>query len=209
MDHSQRSRSIYYIIQAALKGERTTPLHPDYVKEMITRQKIGGQESDAGLGLFLKNQGQDLQFSHNGQDEGFIANLMGYAFRGQGVVIMINDDAGWALMNEITNSVADAYHWPHFEPVIKKIVKEDPSTYPRLLGQYKNEEEEIEISMTGSQLFADLKNSLNRMELLPSGKCVFFVQQEDVTIEFANCEGKLDSLAIIDSKGKKTVFHKK
>ncbi len=107
-------------IQAALKGERIKPLHPDYVKAMITRQKIANQEIDMGLGLFLKNQGEDLEFSHDGQDEGFIASLLGYAFRGQGIVIMMNDDSDWALMKEITNSVANTYHWQHYEPMIKK-----------------------------------------------------------------------------------------
>jgi CubicO group peptidase (beta-lactamase class C family) len=85
-------------IQSALKGKETKPLDYDSVKEMISRQKVGDQESDLGLGIFLINQGMDLIFAHDGQNEGFIARLLGFAFRGQGVAIMMNNDADWNLM---------------------------------------------------------------------------------------------------------------
>jgi CubicO group peptidase (beta-lactamase class C family) len=113
------ARFILYI-QSALKGKETKPLDYDYVKEMITREKIGDKESDMGLGIFLINQGKDLIFAHDGQNEGFIARLLGFAFRGQGVAIMMNNDADWNLMEEITNSVADTYKWPDFRPTKKE-----------------------------------------------------------------------------------------
>lgn len=109
-------------IQAALKGEKTNSLQSFYVKEMITRQKIGDKEIDSGLGLFLVNEGKDLVFGHPGQDEGFIVRLSGYAYRGQGVVIMINNDSGWELMEEIISSIAKTYHWPQFEPTKKTTI---------------------------------------------------------------------------------------
>jgi len=114
------ARFILYI-QSGLKNKETNPLDSYYVKAMVTRQKIGDKESDLGLGLFLINQGRDLIFAHDGQNEGFIARLLGFAFRGQGVVIMMNNDADWNLMEEITNSVADAYKWPDFRPSKKEV----------------------------------------------------------------------------------------
>jgi CubicO group peptidase (beta-lactamase class C family) len=106
-------------IQATLKGKKTNLLSRFYVKEMITRQKIGGKSISAGLGLFLKNEGKNLVFDHDGQDEGFIARLSAYAYQGQGIVIMMNNDSAWALMDEIINSVAKINHWPHFKPIKK------------------------------------------------------------------------------------------
>lgn len=120
-------------IQAALKGDKTKPLNSFYVKEMITRQKIGDKVIDSGLGFFLENEGEDLVFSHNGQDDGFIARLSGYAYRGKGVVIMMNNDFGWGLMDEITNSVADTYHWPHFKRIEKTTIVIDPSSIKEIL----------------------------------------------------------------------------
>lgn len=202
------ARFIVYI-QSVLKGKQTKPVDYYYVKEMITRQKIGDKECDSGLGLFLENQGTDLVFGHGGQDEGFIARLSGYAFRGQGVVIMMNNDSGWTLMDEITNSVADAYGWSQYEPMEKKVVDIDSSSFIRFSGQYRSEEDDLEISVIDSKLFVDFKNGLGALRLFPSGKCAFFIQQDDITIEFLDCEGKYNRLALIDSKGVKTVFSKK
>lgn len=196
-------------IQAALKDEKSKPLNSYYVKEMITRQKIGDKNSDSGLGLFLENQDKDLVFEHAGQDEGFIARLLGYAFRGQGVVIMMNNDSGWILMEEITNSVADSYKWPHFEPIEKKRVSIDPSSFIHFPGQYVNNEDEVEISIKNGKLFIDFKSGFDPLELHPSGQCMFFVQQYDLTIEFLNCAGKPDSFVLTDSKDVKKVFKRK
>ena len=73
-----------------------------------------------GLGLFLEGQGQSLIFQHNGQNEGFIAKLLGFANLGKGVVIMMNNDSGWLLMEEITNSIGDMYKWPNIKPIERK-----------------------------------------------------------------------------------------
>ncbi len=201
------ARFIVYI-QSVLKGKQTKPLAYYYVKEMITRQKIGDKECDSGLGLFLENQGMDLVFGHGGQDEGFIARLSGYAFRGQGLVIMMNNDSGWALMDEITNSIADAYGWPHYKPIEKEVVDFDSSSFARLAGQYVSKEDELEVNVIDNQLFIDFKKGLDALRLFPSGKCTFFVQQDDITIEFLSCEGNSNNLALIDSKGVKTIFNK-
>lgn len=106
------ARFIVYI-QSALKNGQTKPLSKDYIKEMITRQKIGSGESDSGLGLFLEKQGRDLFFNHRGQNDGFIARLFGYAYGGKGLVIMMNNDAGWTLIEEIKIAVALSYDWPN------------------------------------------------------------------------------------------------
>ena len=196
-------------VQSALKDEITEPLNPNYVKQMITRQKIGDKEIDSGLGLFLENHGKDLVFFHNGQDEGFIARLSAYAYRGQGIVIMMNNDSGWSLMEEITNSVADVYNWPHYEPIEKKVIAVDPSNFTPFPGHYVNQEAELEVSIIEGQLLIDFKNGIGPLKLFPSGKCTFFIQENDVTIEFQNCEGKPESLALIDSKDVKTNYVRK
>lgn len=196
-------------IQAALNGKKTTPLQPSFVKEMTTRLKIGNKDIESGLGLFLVNEGKDLVFGHDGQDEGFIARLSGYAFRDQGAVIMMNNDSGWSLMEEITNSIADTYHWPHFEPIEKATISIDPSNFTRIAGHYINGEDKLEVSVTDNKLFIDFKQGLSPWMLYPSANCVFFVQQDDLTIEFLNCEGKPDSLVLTDSKGVKTIYNRK
>lgn len=90
-------------IQSTLKGKKTNSLNAFYVKEMITRQKTGDKNVEVGLGLYLKNEGKDLVFFHDGQNDGFIARLMGYAYQDRGIVIMMNNDDGWKLIEEIIN----------------------------------------------------------------------------------------------------------
>lgn len=90
-------------IQSAIKGEKTNSLNALYVKEMITPQKTGDKNVEVGLGLYLKNEGKDLVFFHDGQNDGFIARLMGYAYQDRGIVIMMNNDDGWKLIEEIIN----------------------------------------------------------------------------------------------------------
>jgi CubicO group peptidase (beta-lactamase class C family) len=193
-------------IQSALKGEKTSPLKPEWVKEMITRQTARGKEIDSGLGVFLEGQGSDLNFSHNGQDEGFIAKLLGYAYLGKGAIIMMNNDAGWILMNELTNSVADAYGWPHYESIKKKIVTVDQSHFDVLPGKYVSGEESINVTISDNKIFIDTGAGVGPVELLPSGKCTFFIREDAFTFEFSDCQGVPDQVLQIDSKNQKVIY---
>ncbi len=195
-------------LQTALKGENTKSLNTLYVKEMISRQKIGDKNIDSGLGLFLENEGKELLFKHDGQNDGFIARLLGYAYRGQGIIIMMNNDSGWGLMDEITNSVADTYHWPYSSPTEKRAIAIDPTSLKEFPGKYFNGDDKLEISLRNNKLFLEYKSGFGPLLLFPSTKCNFFIQQEDLDIEFLDCEVAPKSLTLTDSKGVKTVFRK-
>lgn len=99
-------------IEAALKGEVSDPLEKKYVEKMIHNQRIGARNTDKGLGFSLINSGEDLSFTLIGQNEGFISRIRGVAYQGKGYAIMMNNDDGWPLLNEIRNSIRRAYHWP-------------------------------------------------------------------------------------------------
>lgn len=106
---------VMIFLQSALNEQTTSILNSSIIKDMLTRQKIDGKETMSGLGLFLENNGKDLAFMHDGQNEGFITRFFGYGYVGKGVVIMINNDDAWPLMKEITYSVAENYSWPNVE----------------------------------------------------------------------------------------------
>jgi CubicO group peptidase (beta-lactamase class C family) len=61
-----------------------------------------------GLGVSVSGDGDSLSFSHNGRDEGFVANMMMWPARGRGFVIMMNGVNG-GLMNEIQRAIAEEY----------------------------------------------------------------------------------------------------
>lgn len=104
-------------IQLALKNRNAEPLNTFYVQEMLTRQSIGARELNYGLGFSLRNDGENLVFTHSGKEAGFLAYLYGYAYQDQGIVMMVNSSDGKKLMDEIMTSIAEAYAWQDFQPV--------------------------------------------------------------------------------------------
>ena len=200
-------------IQATLKGNSIDLLKSDTVKEMITRQKLNDhQEISSGLGLFIEHDSENLVFQHGGRDEGFLASLYGFAFRNQGVVIMINNDSAFGLIDELTNSVADAYGWPNFIPIEKEEISVDPSLYSQFCGIFAHEDSEIEITCIKNQLFIDFRiDGINKIELHPDSPLTYFMQQGEDRIEFVKpkCgKNSIDELTFI-SKKERTSYKRK
>lgn len=170
------------------------------VHNMLSRQKIDEETTDVGLGLFLEHTGRDLVFEHDGQNEGFISRLYGFAHRGQGVVIMINNDSGQYLMSEITNSVADAYQWPGFQPVERKEVSLDPSLLDRFVGHYIHDDLELEISRKKDRLFLTIKDGPGPIGLHAASAKELFILEDNLTLELTPEK----TLILIDGKKHRT-----
>jgi CubicO group peptidase (beta-lactamase class C family) len=97
-------------VQAARSGRPGSALPRAWVDSMLT-PGVGGW----GLGPALAGEGETLRFQHGGSNAGFRATLIGYADRGQGVVVMTNSDSGYRLAQEIVLAVAAAYDLPGIE----------------------------------------------------------------------------------------------
>ena len=95
-------------VARASRGEKGAILSPDLAKQMLTKQPGGW-----GLGIEVAGAGSDLRFSHNGVNDGFLTQMIGYVQRGSGVVVMVNssDDGGSALLNEICADAAVELDW--------------------------------------------------------------------------------------------------
>jgi len=195
-------------IQSALKQEKTKLLNFDTVKTMITKQRLLDKESPSGLGLFIKYNAEDLVFHHNGRDEGFIASLYGFANRDQGVVIMVNNDCAFGLIEELTNSVADTYGWPNFKPIEKQKITVDPAIFFSFCGRFTHQDAEIEITVLAGKLFADFKNGSHCIELHPESEYLYFMQQGEDVIEFMKSSDTVNELIIINQTKEKTVYTK-
>lgn len=196
-------------IQSALNNSNASPLKAEFIREMVDRQMIIDNKKASGLGLFIENEGMDLTFEHKGQDEGFITSLYAFANRNQGIVIMINNDAAWGLMQEITNSIADIYKWPNFIQKERKRANVDPELFNDFSGSYYYECEEIELINKGGGLFIDLKNGFGHLiELHPESDYIYFMQEADVQIKFFP-SGNANELLMIDSDNNETVLYKK
>jgi len=184
-------------IMLAKEGKSDRILSQVIVELMLTSIKEG-----AGLGLFIKGGGHDLQFSHSGGNEGFRCYMIAYPKRGQGAVIMTNSDLGGDLLPEILRSLSAEYSWPDFKPVEKEALAVAASELETLAGTYKfTPVDRIKITVGNGCLFAD------PVFVPPDGKasCVFYPEsarsffstETDVTLVFTqDAAGQVTGLTL-------------
>jgi CubicO group peptidase (beta-lactamase class C family) len=89
----------------AYAGRSDSVLSPEMAREMLTPQI-----EHRGLGSEVQDEGGNrFYFGHAGATDGYETYMVAYPKRGQGVVIMTNNDSGSALWDEILNSVSVEY----------------------------------------------------------------------------------------------------
>jgi CubicO group peptidase (beta-lactamase class C family) len=134
-------------VQKAVAG-KSTFYKKETIDEMLTPQKV---MQGIGIGFFLDSKGDSTRFSHNGWDEGFVALLVAYKKLGKGVVIMVNSNEGYSIMDEIAKAVAKEYNWPDYLPTERKKSSE-ATTGKNYSGSYYNKDSiEMKIVMVNNQ----------------------------------------------------------
>lgn len=93
-------------IQQIMAGKSDSVISPSMAREMLTEQ-IG----NGGLGLYLKGEGEDLIFFHGGVNDGFNAEILSFANKGQGVAVMINSQNNHGVCHEIIRAIGKVYGW--------------------------------------------------------------------------------------------------
>src|SRR5580698_6940972 len=81
------------------------------LSEAMTRERLKAQIDNVGLGFFLGDGGNPQEFGHDGDDEGFQAQLIMFADSGKGVAIMTNSNNGLSMASFLLASVAKEYGW--------------------------------------------------------------------------------------------------
>jgi CubicO group peptidase (beta-lactamase class C family) len=94
-------------LQQAKDGKSNQVLSQKMATDMLTPQK-----GTAGLGIFFVGQGKGRRFVHNGGNVGFNSLFFGFMNQGQGMAVLANADDAGKLIEEIVQSVAEAYQWP-------------------------------------------------------------------------------------------------
>jgi CubicO group peptidase (beta-lactamase class C family) len=117
-------------VQKALRGESSI-ISRELAEEMLTVH-IGSH----GLGLALQGEGENLAFSHGGDNRGYHNFLFAYARRGQGVAVMTNAQNGSYLYQEILRSVAIVYDWPDLKPSVISPIQLPVETLNSYTGRY-------------------------------------------------------------------------
>jgi CubicO group peptidase (beta-lactamase class C family) len=89
-----------------------------------------------GLGVSVAGEGDSLLFTHNGRDEGFVANLVMWPERGRGFVVMMNGVASGGLMNELQRAYAEEYGLGAVPRVERKIADVSAGALAQFAGHY-------------------------------------------------------------------------
>ncbi|HWJ12737.1 MAG TPA: serine hydrolase domain-containing protein [Gemmatimonadaceae bacterium] len=93
------------------RGEPGGVLPTAVAREMVSKQvRVMPPYGNGfwGLGVSVNGDGDSLVFSHNGRDEGFVAEMFMSPSKGRGLVIMMNGVNG-GVMGEIERAFAEEY----------------------------------------------------------------------------------------------------
>jgi len=166
-------------IQDALAGKSHSVISQATAQQMLKRQI----END-GLGVFVEGEGQALQFTHSGANEGFQCILVAYARAGQGAVVMTNSDSGNRLISEFLRAISHEYGWPDFKPAERTIVKVDPALFRDYVGSFQLAPNFVlTITQEGDHLFAQATGQ-PKAEIFAESDREFFPKVSDAQITF-------------------------
>jgi CubicO group peptidase (beta-lactamase class C family) len=170
------------------------------LSQVMVALMLSPVKGDMGLGLFVRGIGQDFQFSHSGENEGFVCYMMAYPERGQGAVIMTNSDRGGGLMPELLRSLSVEYGWPDFKPLEKEAAVLGARELEALAGRYQfAPADRIKISPGNGCLFAEPvpipPDGKGPAVFYPESALSFFSTETDVTLTFNKSpQGKVTGL---------------
>ena len=125
-------------LQDGLRGETTHFLNQTTIETMLSPQLAHQKNKPnyVGLGFFCEEHDKHSVFRHGGWDEGFVAELILSKDEGKGMVVMLNSNEGYPLIDEIKRAVANEFEWPYLYERISTIQLPDLDAY---VGKYKSE----------------------------------------------------------------------
>jgi CubicO group peptidase (beta-lactamase class C family) len=191
-------------VELSLQGRANHVLSQDLTQQMLTPGK--GQW---GLGLQIGGSAGDPYFSHGGVNEGFESLFVAYEHHGDGAVVMTNAEGGSRLAAEIMQSIATAYNWPDFRPVVRTQVKVDPAVLARYVGTYELAPNfSIAITLEGDQLMTQATNQ-PKVPVYPESPTRFFLKVVDAQVEFFPDDKGQVSYMILHQNGRDAKAMKK
>lgn len=189
----------YYIPNAAAGGLWTTGT--DFAKYVIELQKSYLNNSNLiisqnlcqemlsshvskqyGLGMFLRQFGEEKYFGHMGDNRGFFAGFLSHLTDGYAVIVFTNSNTSAELIREINKSVAKVYHWAEVIPEPKNLISLSIYDQMKYCGRYQTGSDElITIEFNNGELF--LRNPLNE-KLFCVSDHQFMIKRREGSINF-------------------------
>ena len=166
-------------VQQSIQGSANHVLSPEFMKQILTPRKGGW-----GLGVQIGGDAANPYFSHGGVNEGYESLFVGYEKGGDGAIVMTNAQDGSRLAFEAMSSIAVAYGWPDFRPVVRTQIKVDRAVLARYVGIYElSPDFKVSFTLNGDQLMTQATNQ-EAMPVYPESETKFFSKEVDAEVEF-------------------------
>lgn len=157
----------------------------------LANQMLMPGKGGYGLGLEVRGDPANRDFSHGGSNEGFENFLVAFTASGDGVAVMTNGARGNELALEITRSVAAAYGWPSYRSIERASVPISAGTRARLIGSYAIPGlGSFSITEAGSGLALSLKEGVSE-PLYASSPDTFFILSTDLLLHLDSSAAKV------------------
>lgn len=181
-------------------------LNQTSMKAMVTplAQVSDGFFNEAiGLGAFLLQQKGNTDergcyFEHTGTNAGYVAYALGSVVGGNGVVVMMNDNAGATeLGKEIRRAVAQVYGWTGFlpKPLVSKPLPD--SLLNAYVGRYQRSADEVVTIRRAGNLLIESINDGSDIISVPVGRDTIALTDYTAKAYFSRGQtGRVDSLRI-------------
>ena len=120
------------------RGEPGGVLPPAVAREMVSKQvRVMPPYGNGywGLGVAVNGDGDSLVFSHNGRDEGFVAEMFMSPSKGRGLVIMMNGVNG-GVIGEIERAFAEEYGFGGQPRVTRAVTSLPAAKLVEYVGKY-------------------------------------------------------------------------
>jgi len=190
--------------QHSLQGNANHVLSRDLTQQMVTPGK-----GNWGLGLQIGGSQANPYFTHGGVNEGFESLFVEYEHNGEGAAVMTNAQGGMRLASEIMGSIAVAYDWPDFRPVVRTALKVDRSVLARFVGTYEIAPTfSVTFSLDGDQLMTQATNQ-PKFPVFPETETKFFLTVVDAEVEFFSDNKGQVSYLVLHQNGHETKGMKK
>jgi len=190
-------------VQQALSGKSRTLLEPATARVMLDPVKPGHS-----MGFDLGGSGKDGYFAKGGDTTGFAGQMVAYANRGDGVVILTNGANGNVLADDLIRSVAAAYDWPDFRSHSRKAIDVDKTMWPRLVGTYTyGNARTFSIRIENDHL-AIVSSPTSTERLYAQSAAQWFTLSDDATYVFDNASGSAAVSGRIEVGGDALPFHR-
>lgn len=163
----------------------------------------GFMNEQIGLGAFLlqstlSTNESSRYFEHTGTNAGFIAYAIGSVEGGNGMVVMMNDNAGASeLGKEIRRAVAQVYGWTDFLPKSLELKVLPDSLLNAYVGRYQRSADEVVSIRRAGNLLIEKINNGNDIIAVPITPDTIALTDYTANAYFSRgTTGRIDSLRL-------------